>query len=42
MAEAVSDGKLVIPIDRRLSLKQAGEGQVAVQNGGIGKVLLLA
>ncbi len=42
MAEAVSDRKLVIPIDRRLSLKQAGEGQVAVQNGGIGKVLLLA
>jgi NADPH:quinone reductase-like Zn-dependent oxidoreductase len=42
MARAVRDGKLVISIDRKLSLKQAGEGQAAVEKGGIGKVLLLA
>ena len=41
MAEAVRDGTLVIPIDRRLPLAEARAGQVAAQAGGIGKVLLL-
>jgi NADPH:quinone reductase-like Zn-dependent oxidoreductase len=41
MAQAVRDRKLVISIDRKLSLKQAVEGQAAVEKGGIGKVLLL-
>ena len=42
MAEAVRDGKLVIPIGPRLPLSQAAEGQAAAEKGGIGKVLLLA
>jgi NADPH:quinone reductase-like Zn-dependent oxidoreductase len=41
MAEAVSAGKLVIPIDRKLPLKDAREGHAAIEKGGIGKVLLL-
>jgi NADPH:quinone reductase-like Zn-dependent oxidoreductase len=42
MAEAVRDGKLVIPIGRKLPLSQAAEAQAAAEKGGIGKVLLLA
>jgi NADPH:quinone reductase-like Zn-dependent oxidoreductase len=42
MAEAVRDGKLVIPIGRKLPLSQAAEAQAAAEMGGIGKVLLLA
>jgi len=42
MAQAVRDRRLVIPIDRKLPLDQAAEGQAAVEKGGIGKVLLLA
>lgn len=41
MAQAVRDGKLAIPIDRKLPLRQARDGQVAVEKGGIGKVLLV-
>ena len=41
MAAAVAAGKLVIPIDRRLPLKDAAAGHAAVEKGGIGKVLLL-
>jgi NADPH:quinone reductase-like Zn-dependent oxidoreductase len=41
MAEAVRDGKLVIPIGRKLPLSQAAEAQAAAEKGGIGKVLLL-
>jgi NADPH:quinone reductase-like Zn-dependent oxidoreductase len=41
MAQAVCTGKLVIPVDRKLPLKDAGEGHAAVEKGGIGKVLLL-
>jgi len=41
MADAVSASKLVIPIDRKLSLKDAREGHAAVEKGGMGKVLLL-
>jgi NADPH:quinone reductase-like Zn-dependent oxidoreductase len=42
MARAVLDGKLVIPIGLKLPLGKASEGHAAVQNGGIGKVLLTA
>jgi NADPH:quinone reductase-like Zn-dependent oxidoreductase len=41
MAEAVRDGKLVIPIGPRLPLSQAAEAQTAAEKGGIGKILLL-
>jgi len=41
MAEAVRDGKLVIPIGSKLP-SQAAEAQAAAEKGGIGKVLLLA
>jgi NADPH:quinone reductase-like Zn-dependent oxidoreductase len=41
MAEAVRDGKLVIPISRRLPLSEAAEAQAAAEKGGIGKILLV-
>jgi len=41
MAEAVRDGKLVIPIGERLPLSEAAEAQAATEKGGIGKILLL-
>jgi len=41
MAEAVRDGKLVIPIGQRLPLSKASEAQAAVEKGGSGKILLL-
>jgi NADPH:quinone reductase-like Zn-dependent oxidoreductase len=42
MAEAVRDGKLVIPVSRKLPLAAAAEAQAAAEKGGIGKVLLVA
>lgn len=42
MAEAVRDGKLVIPISLKLPLSDAAEAQATAEKGGIGKVLLLA
>lgn len=42
LAEDVVAGKLVIPIDRMISLADAAQGQAAAEKGGIGKVLLLA
>ena len=42
MAEAVRDGKLVIPISRKLPLSKAAEAQAAAEKGGVGKVLLVA
>ncbi len=42
MAEAVRDGKLVIPISERLPLSEAAEAQAAAEKGGIGKILLVA
>jgi NADPH:quinone reductase-like Zn-dependent oxidoreductase len=42
MAEAVRDGKLVIPISRKLPLSKAAEAQAAAEQGGVGKVLLVA
>jgi NADPH:quinone reductase-like Zn-dependent oxidoreductase len=42
MAEAVRDGKLVIPISQKLPLSEAAEAQAEAEKGGIGKVLLVA
>jgi NADPH:quinone reductase-like Zn-dependent oxidoreductase len=42
MAEAVRDGKLVIPISEELPLSEAAEAQAAAEKGGIGKILLVA
>jgi NADPH:quinone reductase-like Zn-dependent oxidoreductase len=42
MAEAVRDGKLVIPISQKLPLREASEAQAAAEKGGIGKILLVA
>ena len=42
MAEAVRDGKLAIPISRELPLSKAAEAQAAAEEGGVGKVLLVA
>ncbi len=41
MAEAVRDGKLVIPISERLPLSKAAEAQSAVEKGSAGKILLV-
>jgi NADPH:quinone reductase-like Zn-dependent oxidoreductase len=41
MAEAVRDGKLVIPISEKLPLSNAAEAQSAVEKGSAGKILLL-
>jgi NADPH:quinone reductase-like Zn-dependent oxidoreductase len=41
MAEAVRDGKLKIPIGRKLPLSEAAQAQAAVEKGGAGKILLL-
>jgi NADPH:quinone reductase-like Zn-dependent oxidoreductase len=41
MAEAVRDGKLVIPISLKLPLGRAAEAQTAAEKGGIGKILLV-
>jgi NADPH:quinone reductase-like Zn-dependent oxidoreductase len=42
MAEAVRDGKLVIPISKKMPLSEAAEAQAMAEKGGIGKILLLA
>ena len=42
MAEAVRDGKLVIPISQKLRLSEAAEAQAAAEKGGVGKILLVA
>ena len=42
MAEAVRDGKLVIPISLKLPLSEAATAQATVEKGGVGKVLLVA
>jgi len=41
MAEAVRDGKLLIPISQKLPLSEAAEAQAAAEKGGIGKILLV-
>jgi NADPH:quinone reductase-like Zn-dependent oxidoreductase len=42
MAEAVRDGKLVIPISQKLPLREAAEAQAAAEKGSVGKILLVA
>ena len=42
MAEAVRDGKLVIPIRQKLPLREAAEAQATAEQGGAGKILLVA
>jgi NADPH:quinone reductase-like Zn-dependent oxidoreductase len=42
MAEAVRDGKLVIPISLKLPLSEAAEAQAVAEKGGVGKILLVA
>jgi NADPH:quinone reductase-like Zn-dependent oxidoreductase len=42
MAEAVRDGKLVIPISLKLPLSEAAEAQAAAEKGAAGKILLVA
>lgn len=42
MAVAVRDGKLVIPISRRVPLRDAAEAQAAAEKGAAGKILLVA
>ena len=41
MAEAVRDGKLVIPISQTLPLSKAAEAQAAAEKGSAGKILLV-
>jgi NADPH:quinone reductase-like Zn-dependent oxidoreductase len=41
MAEAVRDGKLVIPIGPRMPLSEAAEAHALAEKGGIGKILLV-
>jgi NADPH:quinone reductase-like Zn-dependent oxidoreductase len=41
-ADDVRDGSFVLPIGRRLPLREASEAHVLAQKGGIGKVILLA
>ena len=42
MAEAVRDGKLVVPISQKLPLSEAAEAQATAEKGGAGKILLVA
>ena len=42
MAEAVRDGKLVIPISQKLPLSEAAEAQAEAEKGAVGKILLVA
>jgi NADPH:quinone reductase-like Zn-dependent oxidoreductase len=42
MAEAVRDGKLIIPISQTLPLREAAKAQAAAEKGGSGKILLVA
>ncbi len=42
MAEAVRDGKLIIPIGKRMPLSEAAQAQALAEKGGGGKILLLA
>ncbi len=40
-ADDVRDGKFVLPIGRRLPLRQAAEAHVLAETGGVGKIILL-
>jgi NADPH:quinone reductase-like Zn-dependent oxidoreductase len=41
-ADGVRDGKFLLPIGRRMPLREAAEAHVLGEKGGIGKILLLA
>jgi NADPH:quinone reductase-like Zn-dependent oxidoreductase len=41
-ADDVRDGKFVLPIGRRMPLRDAAQAHVLAEKGGIGKILLLA
>jgi NADPH:quinone reductase-like Zn-dependent oxidoreductase len=41
-ADDMRDGKFVLPIGRRMPLRDAAEAHVLGEKGGIGKILLLA
>jgi NADPH:quinone reductase-like Zn-dependent oxidoreductase len=41
-ADDVRDGKFVLPIGRRLALREASEAHVLGERGGIGKIILFA
>jgi NADPH:quinone reductase-like Zn-dependent oxidoreductase len=41
-ADDVRDGKFILPIGRRMPLREAAEAHVLGEKGGIGKILLLA
>jgi len=41
-ADDVRDGKFILPIGRRMPLRDAAEAHVLGEKGGIGKILLLA
>jgi NADPH:quinone reductase-like Zn-dependent oxidoreductase len=41
MAEAVRDGKLVIPISLKLTLSEAAKAHAMAEKGGVGKILLV-
>ena len=41
MAQAVRDGKLVIPISRKMPLSEAAVAHAAAEKGGVGKILLV-
>jgi NADPH:quinone reductase-like Zn-dependent oxidoreductase len=41
-ADDVRDGKFMLPIGRRMPLREAAEAHVLGEKGGIGKILLLA
>jgi NADPH:quinone reductase-like Zn-dependent oxidoreductase len=41
MAEAVRDGKLVIPISEKQPLSEAAKAHALAEKGGIGKILLV-
>jgi NADPH:quinone reductase-like Zn-dependent oxidoreductase len=40
-ADDVRDGKFVLPIGRRLPLRDVAEGQALGEKGGVGKIVLL-
>jgi NADPH:quinone reductase-like Zn-dependent oxidoreductase len=40
-ADDIRDGKFLLPIGRRLPLRDAGEAQALAQRGGCGKIILV-
>jgi NADPH:quinone reductase-like Zn-dependent oxidoreductase len=41
-ADDIRDGKFILPIGRRMALREAAEAHVLGEKGGIGKIILLA